>query len=222
MFFFHLVVPSRFFHLSLAGLVGGLALVVLPQRASLAPAALRLSTAGILAALIALAPLSHLIAHDYASGTRKDIAALSAAEAALAAATIPAHACQIYFLQTASLWGFAGYSDPIAKGLAADPQRLAHCLIATERPPYAYFVRNGSVQPDDYRPLHPLAIAGKPFPVLQIGDAEAIYLTMGEDMPTAVPASAIFLEYRDGAFVDVSAAVRSGERKVPFTTTKQD
>ena len=211
MFFFHLIVPSRFFHLSLAGAVCALALITKP-----AP---RLSAAGAVLALIALAPLSHRIAHDYASGTRKDIAALTAAEAALDRTEIPAHACQIYFLQTSSLWGFAGYSDPIAKGLSARPERLAHCLISTERAPYAYFVRAGSVEPLDYRPLHPLEIAGKPFPILDIGDTQARYFTMGEDISTSIPDHAIFLEYRNGAFVDVSAAVRSGERKIPFVIT---
>jgi hypothetical protein len=219
MFFFHLIVPSRFFHLSLAGLICGLALITTPDRAAGSVLPLRLSTAGLLLALIALAPLSQRIAHQYARDTRKDIAALDAAEAALDRATIPAHACQIYFLQTSSLWGFAGYSDPIAKGLAAQPERLAHCLIGTERPPFAYFVRTGSVQPADYRPLHPLEIAGKPFPILELGDVQARYFTMGTDMATTIPDSAIFLEYRDGTFIDVSAAVRSGEHKIDFGVT---
>lgn len=220
MFFFHLIVPSRFFHLSLAGLVCALALITAPPRTADAPAAARLATLGIALALIALAPLSHRIAHDYASGTRKDIPALQAAETALDRIDIPAHACQIYFLQTSSLWGFAGYSDPIAKGLATQPERLAHCLISTERAPYAYFVRTGSVDPADYRPLHPLEFAGKPFPILELGDTQARYFTMGADIATSIPERAIFLEYRDGAFVDVSAAVRSGERKVEFAVTK--
>ncbi len=219
MFFFHLIVPSRFFHLSLAGLVCGLALITTPARAGGTAVPLRLSAAGLVIALVALAPLSHRIAHEYASGTRKDIAAFGALEAALDRAAIPEHACQIYVLGTSSLWGFAGYSDPIAKGLAARPERLDHCLIGTERPPYAYFLRTDSVQPADYRPLHPLEVGGKPFPILQIGDAEARYFTMDEDIATSIPDGAIFLEYRDGAFVDVSAAVRSGERKVDFAPT---
>jgi len=222
MFFFHLIVPSRFFHLSLAGLIAALALITTPARATGATTATRLSAVGILFALIALAPLSHRIAHDYASGTRKDIPALEAAEAALDHSEIPAHACQIYFLQTSSLWGFAGYSDPIVKGLSTRPERLAHCLISTERAPYAYFVRTGSVESGDYRPLHPLEFAGKPFPILEIGDTQARYFTMGEDIATSIPEQAIFLEYRDGAFIDVSAAVRSGERKINFAVTKQN
>lgn len=217
-FFFHLVVPSRFFQLSLAGLVCGLALITAPACEVAATIAPRLAATGIVFALVALTPLSHRIAHDYASGTRKDERAYEAAEVALDRVEIPAHACQIYFLGASALWGFGGYSDPIVKGLAAQPERLAHCLIATERPPYAYFVRAGSVH--DYRPLHPLEVAGKRFPVLEIGDAQALYFTMGEDFRDTLPAGAIFLEYRNGVFVDVSAAVRSGERKIDFATAK--
>ena len=216
MFFFHLVVPSRFFHLSLAGLVCALALLTTSTQRTQSTWPMRFGMSGLALALIACAPLSHRLAHDYASGTRKQIGALAAAENALARSTLPAHACQIYFLNTAALWGFAGYSDAMAKALAADPEHLAHCLIATERPPYVYFIRGGSVSASDYRPLRPLELGGKRFPTLDIGDVEAIYLTMGADIASSIPASAIFLDYRDGAFVDVGAAVRSGERKVDF------
>ncbi|MBS0584131.1 MAG: hypothetical protein JSS42_13620 [Proteobacteria bacterium] len=220
LFFFNLIVPSRFFHLGLAGLICGLALITTPQRATARSPALRLSVTGILLALLALVPLSRQIAGDYAAGTDRQAAAFAAAEAALARAALPAHGCQVYFLHTSALWGFTGLSDSIAKGLAAQPERLAHCLVSTEQPAWTYFVRKGSVQADDYRPLHPLEVAGKPFPVLEIGDTEALYFTLGEDLRAAPPAGAIFLEYRDGAFVDVSAAVRSGELKPDFATSK--
>jgi len=217
MFFFNLIVPSRFFHLSLAGAICGLALIATPRRMTATTAFLPF--AGILLALVAFMPLSRRIAYDYADGTRRQIAAFAAAESALEQSALPAHACQVYFLQTPTLWGFAGYSDPIVKGLAARPERLAHCLIATEQAPYTFYVRAGSVQSSDYSPLRPLEIAGKPFPTLEIGDTEAIYLTMGADIATAIPNSAIFLEYRNEGFVDVSASVRSGERKVEFAVT---
>jgi len=222
LFFFNLIVPSRFFHLGLAGLICGLALITTSPRGTVRSSTLRLSTAGILLALVGLVPVSQRIARDYADGTNKQAAAFVAAETALAQATLPQHGCQVYFLQTSTLWGFAGLSDSIAKGLSAQPERLAHCLISTEQPAWTYFVRKDSVQPDDYRPLHPLEVAGKPFPVLEIGDTQALYFSMGEDLRSAPPASAIFLEYRDGAFVDVSTAVRSGELKPKFATSNQN
>ncbi|MFT3790821.1 MAG: hypothetical protein QM741_07040 [Rudaea sp.] len=220
-FFFNLIVPSRFFHLTLSGLVCLLAAITAAPRARSA-SALGLCALGIALAVAALAPLSQRIARDYADGTNRQAAAFASAEAALDRAALPAHACQVYFLHTASLWGFAGYSDAIAKGLATDPERLAHCLVSTEQPAWTYFVRRASVQTDDARPLHPLAIAGTPFPTLTIGNVQALYFTMGEDMRTALPGDAIFLDYRDGAFVDVSAAVRSGELKPDFQITKQN
>jgi hypothetical protein len=176
--------------------------------------------AALIVALLVLAPASHDIAHGYASETRKHMAPLQTFEDALARLPLPAHACQVYVLDAGAIAGLAGYADAIAKGLAADPARLAHCLIATEQPPYAYFVRAGSVEVADYRPLRPLTVLGNALPWVTLGDTQALYFTMPEDFMASLPGGAIFLAYSGGAFVDVSAAVRSGERKVAFVTTK--
>jgi len=222
-FWFALIVASRFYHLALAGLICALMLAASPLIARNSRGGRpRLIVAGALVlALVALAPATQGIAHAYASETRKQVAPLQAFDDALARSTLPAHGCQVYVLGADAIWGLAGYADAIAKGLAVDPARVAHCLIATERLPYTYFVRTGSVQPEDYRPLQPLALAGKAVPWLTLGDVQAIYFTMGEDLSVAtLPASTSFLEYRDGAFVDVSEAVRSGQRKIDFAIPK--
>jgi hypothetical protein len=217
-FWFALIVASRFYHLAFAGLVCALMLASAPLVARTSQRdgpRLAIATALVLA-LIALAPATQGIAHAYASETRKQIAPLQAFEDALARTALPTRACQVYFLGAESIWGLAGYADAIAKGLAADPARIAHCLVTTERPAYTYFASTGSVRPEDYGPLRPLALAGNAVPWLTLGDVQAMYFTMGEDFASTLPPSAIFLEYRDGAFVDVSEAVRSGQRKVDF------
>jgi hypothetical protein len=219
-FWFHLIVSSRFFYLACAGLVCALMLALPPAPSS--SMARRLGAFAGLIALVAIVPTTRSIARTYAEGTAAPQAALQAAQAAIDRIDLPAQACQIYLLQTSSIWGFSGYSDATIKGMAASPQRLAHCLISTERPPWIYFVRSDSVAPADYAPLRPLRVAGKPLQPLRLGDMQALYLTMGQDMRAAMPAQAIFLEYRDGVFVDVSAAVRSGARTIDFVTTAQD
>lgn len=215
---FAMIVASRFFHLALTGLIGLLAFAAAPAAAANvhSTTAKRMLAASLLLALSALAPVAQRVAHAHASDTRRQIASMRATEDVLEHAALPAHACQIYFLQTAMLPAFAGYSDALAKGLAPAPERIAHCLVSTERPPYTYFVRTGSQQPSDYAPLQPLMFAGKAVPWVVVGDLQAMYLTMGPGFAAALPPQALVFEYRDGVFVDVSAAVRSGERKIDF------
>jgi hypothetical protein len=222
-FWFALIVASRFYHLALAGLICALMLTSSPliARGARSDRSRLVAAVALVLALVALAPAAQGIAHAYASETRKQVAPLQAFDEALTRNALPARACQIYVLGADAIWGLAGYADAIAKGLAADPARIAHCLVATERTPYTYFVRAGSVQPEDYRPLRPLALAGNAVPWLMLGDVQAMYLTMGEDFAVAtLPAAASFLEYRDGAFIDVGDAVRSGQRKVEFAIPK--
>jgi hypothetical protein len=220
----YLIVPSRFYHLSLAGLVCALMLLTTaPGPQVERPArrhAQRLSSGGLLLALIALAPAAHEAAQRYAVETRAQIPAYAALQTAIAGLDLPAHGCQVYLLQTARLWGFSGYADAIAKGLAVAPERLAHCLVGTQRPTFTYFVRSGSVEAADYHPLQPLVRDGRQVPWIVLGDLQMMYLRMGD--AAQIPAQAIFLEYRGGVFVDVSAAVHSSTRKVDFATAKQD
>ncbi len=217
----YLIVPSRFYHLSVAGLICALMLLTTARtfdaESTVRPRAQRLSAAGLLLALIALAPAAHNAAHRYAAETRAQVPFYAALSTAVAGLDLPAQACQVYLLQTSALLGFSGYADAIAKGLAAAPERLAHCLIGSQRPTYTYFVGAGAVAAADYRPLHTLVRDGREVPWITLGNLQMIYLRMGD--ATAIPAQAIFLDYRDGAFVDVSAAVRAGERKVDFVTT---
>jgi hypothetical protein len=224
-FWFDLIGESRLYHLSLAGLVAALMLLTTPRRQP--PAAPVRAARSERLALAALAPMlavwmfaSHALAHDYAKRTRRQIAPLQALHAAIDRLPLPPRHCQIYLLGTASLWGFDGLADPIVK--ASGPRgQLDHCLVATERTSWGNFVRAGAIGRADYAPQRPLTWSGRPVPWLELDGFEAAYLDLDADID-ARTIDGFFLEYRDGRFVDVSAAVRDGSRPVRFFNARPD
>jgi len=220
-FWFGLIVASRFYHLALAGLIVALMLASAPlvARGAVRRGPRLALAAALLLACGALLPTANGIARDYATRSREPSAPLQALEQAIARAELPARSCQVYLLAPAGLWGLAGYSDAVAKGLAADPGRIAHCLFSTERPAFTYFVRSPSLAAEDYRPMHPQIFAGSEVPWLRLGDLQVMYFRFGDGFAAQLPSTALFLEYRDGAFVDVSAAVSSGQRAVEFVVS---
>ena len=218
-FWFDLIGESRLYHLSLAGALAALMLLTTPRVAAAALSRTERLAATALMPIVLLGALtSHAIAHDYASRTRAQVAPLQAAHAAIASLALPDRACQIYLLETTPLWGFDGLADPIIKAsaAAAAAQRLEHCLVMTERTSWGNFVRSGSIGPEDYRPQRPLAYRGQPVPWLVLDGFEAAYLDLDADIDARTIDGAFFLEYRDGRFADVTAAVRDGTRPVRF------
>lgn len=226
-FWFDLIGESRLYHLSLAGLITGLMLLTtpsasapgsgrLPDRAGLA------AGAGLLLMLAAWIPASHALAHDFARRTREQIAPLQAAHAAIARLPLPAHRCQIYLLDAMSVWGLNDIGDPTIKASSPAPSRLEHCLVLTERTPWANFVRSHSIDAGDYRPLRVLEHHGEPVPWLDVGGLQVAYFNLDADIDARSIDGAFFLEYRNGTFVDVSAQVRSGARPVHFFNARPD
>ena len=217
-FWFNLVGESRLYHLSLAGLAIGLALLTTPAIAATGSTARagQIAAVALVLMLLVWVPASHRLAHDFAQRTRLQIPALQAAHDAIARLDLPARHCQIYLLNATSIWGLQDIGDPTIKASSPAPQRLEHCLILTERTPWGNFIRRDSVGPEDYAPLRPLTYHDKPIPWLVLGDFEAAYLNLDADIDARKIEGAFFLEYRAGAFVDVTAAVHSGERPVHF------
>jgi hypothetical protein len=216
-FWFDLIGESRLYHLSLAALVT-LLMVATTPRAD-AAAGLRRSwfaAAALAILLVALAPASHRVAHAYAQRTREQIAPLQAAHAAIARLPLPEHGCQIYLLDAGSIWGLLDIGDATIKASSPDPRRLDHCLVNTERTPWGNFVRSGSLGPADWAPLRVLRFHGEPIPWLVLDGFEAAYLDLDSDIDARQMPGAFFLAYRYGAFVDVSAEVRSGAHAVHF------
>jgi hypothetical protein len=218
-FWFDLIGESRLYHLSLAGLMVGLMLLTTP----LASAIKRRGHPALLAAgaalglmLVAWIPASHALAHDFARRTREQIGPLSAANAAIAKLPLPERRCQIYLLDATSIWGLADIGDPTIKASSPAPSRLEHCLVLTERTPWGNFVRTGSIDANDYRPMQALEHFGKPVPWLTLGSLQVAYLNLDADIDSRSMDGAFFLEYRDGAFVDVTGQVRDGTRPVHF------
>jgi hypothetical protein len=237
---FHLAIESRLFHISLAALIAALMLLTTPdsfERDSIRHASSRpdsphddvpqstwrgdyLVAVGLALMIVAWASASHALAHDYASHSREQIPPLRAAHEAIARLDLPARHCQIYLLDTKGLLDFAGSGDAIIKATTPDLARLQHCLILTERAPWGSFLRDGQL--DDYRPLRALTDHGKPIPWLRLGDLELAYLNLEADIDARTLDDALFLEYRNGQFIDVTAAVRSGARPVHFFNARPD
>ena len=224
-FWFDLIGESRLYHLSLAALIAGLMLLTTPPASATAQSARPGQLAAGMALglmLVAWIPASHALAHDFARHTREQIGPLSAANAAIAKLPLPARHCQIYLLDATSIWGLADIGDPTIKASSPAPSRLEHCLVLTERTPWGNFVRTGSVDADDYRPLRALEHRGTPVPWLTLGSLQVAYLNLDSDIDARTLEGAFFLEYRDGAFVDVSEQVRSGARPVRFFNARPD
>ncbi len=225
-FWFDVIGYSRLYHISLAGLIVGLMLLT-TQPAPVSPGRRIGRVDMLVAAALALMmtawiPASHALAHEYASRTREQIAPLQAVHAALAQLELPSQRCQIYLLDATSLWGFAGSGDATVKATTPDLGRLEHCLLLTERAPWGNFMRAGSLSAGDYEPLRVLKYQGEPIPWLVLGDFEAVYLNLDSDIDARAIDGAFFLEYRDGAFVDVSAQVRDGTRPVQFYNARPE
>ena len=85
-----------------------------------------------------------------------------------------------------------------------------------ERTARVHLSRTGGSGPPDYRPQRPLAYRGQPVPWLVLDGFEAAYLDLDADIDARTIDGAFFLEYRDGRFADVTAAVRDGTRPVRF------
>lgn len=226
-FWFDLIGESRLYHLSLAGLITGLMLLTTP--AASAPRTGRLGNraglaagAGLILMLAAWVPASHALAHDFARRTRAQIAPLQAAHAAIARLRLPPHRCQIYLLDAASIWGLQDIGDPTIKASSPEPSRIEHCLVLTERTPWANFVRSHSIEAEDYRPLLPLRHEGKVVPWLELGGLQVAYLNLDAGIDARAIDGASFLEYRAGQFVDVTEAVHSGARPVHFFNARPD
>jgi hypothetical protein len=226
-FWFDVIGYSRLYYLSLAGLIAGLMLLTTPVAVSGSgePHARRATIAAgaaLVLMLAAWAPASHLLAHDFAKRSREQIAPLVAAHEAIARLALPAHRCQIYLLDTQSIWGMDNIGDATLKASSPTPARIEHCLLLTERAPWGNFMRAGRLAPSDYEPLRVLKYQGTPIPWLVLGDFEAAYLNLDSDIDARAIDGAFFLEYRNGAFVDVSAQVRDGTRPVQFYNARPD
>jgi hypothetical protein len=226
-FWFDVVGESRLYYLSLAGLVTGLMLLTTaPVGAAVHSGRTRATNLAVAAGsallLAAWVPASHALAHDFARRTREQTAPLQAAQAAIAQLALPQRHCQIYLLDAGSIWGLDINADATIKATSPSPARLEHCLVSTERTPWGSFFRNGSVGPADYAPLRVLNYQGKPIPWIRVGGLEVAYLNLDADIDARTIEGAFFLEYRNGAFVDVSAQVRDGTRPVRFFNARPD
>lgn len=200
---------SRLYNLCIGGLVA-MAAVVLRRALARAPA-WRIPVLGVVAlGVVALGWTSRVTSSAYASVTAAPRPMAEAAAAAVDAIDGSAGPCHVVLLgaEPPPEWSIYVSMDAVVKALS---QRAAtdRCFIHSDYPTFFNLMDRG-VTSADARPYRPREMAGRPLAWLPVGDALVAYLDAPASDDREVLESLRFLRYEDGAFRDVTAAVRDG------------
>ncbi|MGB8636215.1 MAG: hypothetical protein WCD36_13195 [Rhodanobacteraceae bacterium] len=213
---------SRFYYLSLCGLsllLAKLAVLGWHSKSDIRRTGLR-TTAMVASVLIMLpmALVAHQVAQQYARGSLKGKALADAAIDSISHERLPQKGCQIYLLDVdkSQRYYFVPFAGAIVKSIAPASSGVRNCLIQGEGTPWFQMVSRDALQPGDVAPMLPLYDGGKRVPWMQISNIEVVYLNLFPGIDPRRMKHAIFLAWQDGHFVDVTDAVRSGQRAVHF------
>jgi hypothetical protein len=137
-----------------------------------------------------------------------------AALRALESRPLPHTHCRIYFLDVwhSDEWGIYASMDSIIKALAPDLDRVGHCLIRSDYPTFFHYLPAGVFAAERMDRLPPAMGPAGPLLPRRVGAAEIVYLAH----PSPPSDGELFLSYESGAYRDVSAEVRSGQRAIRF------
>lgn len=216
---------ARMFYLSLLGLIAFIGVLwgIAARTFAASRWARSLTIAAAVSCFLPWAVDAHGLARAY---RRESLPATQLAQTTLAAVTrIPAigERCQVHFLgvekalSPAQELAFSMQIDAAIKALASPAQAyLQTCRFQTDRTPWFYVLKRGSLTADAAAPMQPVYIDGKLVPWLEYGGVEIAYLNLQKGVDPKSMTSAHFLEYRDGAYADVTTAVLAGEREVTF------
>ncbi|MGA8279185.1 MAG: glycosyltransferase family 39 protein [Rhodanobacteraceae bacterium] len=213
---------ARFYYLSLCGfglLLAALGSLLWRTQSAVARGAWRaLAIAATVSIMWPMALVAHQLARQFHAGSLPAKVAADAAVAAIEKTPLPPSDCQVYLLgiDPSLRWFFIPFADSIVKSQMPELARVRDCLIQGESTPWFHLVERGALVPKDAAPMLPAYDHGKRIPWLEIGDIEAAYLNLFPGLDARAMHNAIFLAWRDGRFVDVSAAVRSGQQEVHF------
>ena len=212
-FDFASLAACRFYYVPLAGvaLVVG-AFVDVARRAPQPRGMTAIVAVASVAVLLASLVTSATIARDWAWQSRGDGGrdAIAAARAVEAIPTFPP-ACKIYLLDVPRS-AFENVSDTAVKSILPPGHPGISCFVQTERSPWYNVVPRG-IAPG---PLLPTSIEGHEVAPLPIGSLAIHYLRIPGTTAASADPGAIFLALRDRKFSDVTAEVRSGQRKIRF------
>jgi hypothetical protein len=204
---------SRYYYLSLCGLLVLLAGLLAPQRDAAPQRAPLAAIAGMLLLGAALAATSQRLVRAWRAHTAPLVALVDSANRAIAGLPLPQPACQIYLLGAPDPT-LGHYADDVVKATYPVLGDVANCLVQTEHTPWHHLVPHGRVAAAQLAPLLPLRNAGEVVAWPRIGNVDIAYLNLADGPVAAHLDHAWFLEWRDGEFVDISDAVRSGRRNV--------
>jgi len=154
------------------------------------------------------------VSHDAATAFARTTAA--SRPVAEAVATAVDHAatdsrCRIVVLGVAPPpeWSIYVSIDSIAKALTTDVDRVGRCFVESDYVTYFNLMR-GDANPADAMPHVPRSANARPIPWLRVGGMTSTYLDPPANADAASLAGIVFLQYKDGAFADVTADVASG------------
>ena len=218
-------IDARLLYLSLSGVM--LFVGVLWSIAARAFAERRWAPRAAAVAALCCVAIWAVDAHGLARGYRREsLPQAKLAETALAAVVrnpaIGEH-CQVYFLGMEKSLGssdefaFSMQIDAAIKALASPSQSyLQTCRFQTDRTPWFYVAKRGSLTINNVAPMEPVYIDGHVAPWLEYGDVEIAYLNLQAYVDPKSMTSAHFLEYANDTFADVTADVLAGRIEVKF------
>jgi hypothetical protein len=167
--------------------------------------------------LIGFAATSRAIARQWALFTH-DRAGVHAAPAieAISALRNLAPGCKIYLLDTppaADL--FRDMADTGVKKSLPHGHPALGCFIQAEHAPWYHLLERSGLPPDAERPFEIIEAGGRPYPPLDVGNLVYYFVRVRPgDTEALDDPHAIFLAWREGRYVDVTAEVR-GRKRVP-------
>ena len=215
-----IVCNSRLFYFPLCGFL--LIIGLICSRFAITvrqPAVTASLSAACLLALGVWSVQAHTLANDFRRRTTEPRALMQQA-AATVENTIHAQTnCQIYLLGIGTDKAQAMLKtmpDAVVKALIGDVTQIQHCLVQSEHTSWSNILGGSTLTPAQAFPLTALSSYGKPLPWLDVGGAQIVYLNLSTQTDARTIPGAIFLELRNGHFVDVSAQVRDGSRPVHF------
>lgn len=202
---------SRLYYLTMAGFAMFLAALLMPcwnRRAAGMRAAL---IAALCVGVLALATASRREAASFATRSMEISASARAAVSAINALELPRADCHVAFLDVVPPpeWSIYVSMDSVIKALSPELDRVEHCYFHANYPTYFHLLA-APADPSDAAPYHPLQVDGHTVPWRVIGDVVVAYLAAPADVRASEFPEMLFLQYRDGAFRDISAGVRDG------------
>ena len=211
------VLAARYYFMALVGFAIVL-VAVLTNKKVVAGSRRETWLAG-LTTLLIVVPLFSVSQHtvrSYRSQTIEQNAMANAAVDAIAKINLPIADCQIYLLGTNNLQ-FGFYVDTAVKALSKDLSRVETCYIQTENAPWYYLVNTSEIGRSTHPPFSPVRVGKGSIQPIRLGRGALVFVNLAPASQPSLGPGSYFLEWQDGAFVDIGEEFRNGKRSVEFS-----